>query len=69
MILDLNKEVQPVIKLFLKLHENEGGSVFVETALLIIGVALAVAPFMMSLGTSLGEKVGDIQTQVEQVGE
>ena len=55
-------------KFFLKLHKDQDGSVFVETALLIIGVALAVAPFMMSLGTSLGQKVGDIQTQVEQVG-
>lgn len=51
-----------------KLHVDQGGSVFVETALLIIGVALAVAPFMMALGASIGDKVTEIKDQVEQVG-
>jgi len=51
-----------------KMHNDQGGSVFVETALIIIGVALAVAPFMMALGTTLGGKVEDIKGQVEQVG-
>jgi len=57
-----------MLKLLKKLHCDQKGSVFVETALLIIGVALAVAPFMMALGTSLGNKVEDIKDQVEQVG-
>lgn len=55
-------------ELIKKLHSNQGGSVYIETALLIIGVALAVAPFMMALGSSLGNKVQNIKTQVEQVG-
>lgn len=54
--------------MFLKLHSNQNGSVFIETALLIIGVALAVAPFMMALGATLGGKVEDIKNQVGQVG-
>jgi len=57
-----------MLKLLKNLHCDQGGSVFVETALLIIGVALAVAPFMMALGASLGNKVEDIKDQVEQVG-
>ncbi|MCL5057140.1 MAG: hypothetical protein M1130_03915 [Actinobacteria bacterium] len=51
-----------------KLHSNQGGSVYIEMALLIIGVAMAVAPFIMSLGSTLGGKVQDIKTEVEQVG-
>lgn len=57
-----------MLKLFKKLHHDQGGSAFVETALLIIGIAFAVAPFMMALGTALGGKVEDIKDQVEQVG-
>jgi len=57
-----------MLKVFKKLHAAESGSVFVETALLIIGVAFAVAPFMMALGSSLGDKVEDIKDQVDQVG-
>ena len=56
-----------MLKVFKKLHAAESGSVFVETALLIIGVAFAVAPFMMALGSSLGDKVEDIKDQVDQV--
>ncbi|MFZ5651626.1 MAG: hypothetical protein ACOY4I_12320 [Bacillota bacterium] len=51
-----------------KLHSNQGGSVYIEMALLIIGVAMAVAPYMLSLGSTLGGKVQDIKTEVEQVG-
>jgi len=57
-----------MLKVFKKLHAAESGSVFVETALLIIGVVFAVAPFMMALGSSLGDKVEDIKDQVDQVG-
>lgn len=39
-----------------------------ETALIIIGVAMAVAPFMMQLGSALGVKITEIKGQVEQVG-
>ncbi len=39
-----------------------------ETALIIIGVALAVAPFMMQLGSALGVKIIEIKGQVGQVG-
>jgi Flp pilus assembly pilin Flp len=55
-------------KFIWRLHSNQGGSVYIEMALLIIGVAMAVAPFMMSLGSTLGGKVQDIKTEVEQVG-
>jgi hypothetical protein len=30
------------------LHQDQGGSVFVETALLIVGISLAVAPFIIA---------------------
>ena len=52
-----------------KLHKDQGGSIFVEMALLIIGVVFVVASQMNLLGSALGEKIGDIKTQVEQVGE
>ena len=51
-----------------RLHNDQGGSVFIEVALLIIGVSLAVAPFMTGLGSALGVKIGEIKAQVEQVG-
>jgi len=51
------------------IHRDQGGNVFVETALLILGISLAVAPYMVSLGSTLGGKVDDIRGQVEQVGE
>ncbi len=57
-----------MLKLFKKIHQDQQGSVFIETALLILGVAFAVAPFMFSLGESLGSKVQDIQSEVDQVG-
>jgi len=57
-----------MLRISKNLHNDQGGSVFVETALLIIGIAFAVAPFMMALGTALGDKVEDIKDQVEQVG-
>jgi Flp pilus assembly pilin Flp len=47
---------------------DESGSIFIEVALLIIGVALAVAPFMNGLGSALGCKIDEIKAQVEQVG-
>jgi Flp pilus assembly pilin Flp len=50
------------------LHGGQDGSVFIEAALLIIGVALAVAPFMTGLGSVLSGKVDEIRAQVEQVG-
>ncbi|MCL6612754.1 MAG: hypothetical protein K6T66_14555 [Peptococcaceae bacterium] len=51
-----------------RLHSDQGGSAFVETALIIIGVALAAAPYMMQLGSALGAKISEIKGQVEQVG-
>ncbi len=51
-----------------RLDSDQRASAFVETALIIIGVALAVAPFMMSLGSTLGDKIQEIKTEVEQVG-
>ena len=57
-----------MLKFIRKLHSDQGGSVYIEMALLIIGVAMAVAPFMMSLGSTLGDKIQDIKTEVEQVG-
>lgn len=57
-----------MLKIIERLHADQGGSAFVETALLIIGVALAVAPFMFGLGQALGDKINDIKDQVEQVG-
>ncbi len=57
-----------MLKLLKSLNSDQGGSVYIETALLIVGVALAVAPFMMALGTTLGNKVQDMKNQVEQVG-
>lgn len=56
------------MKLLKRLDCDQGGSVFVEVALLIIGVALAVAPFMLDLGETLGSKVEEIRDEVEQVG-
>ena len=55
-------------KFIRKLHYDQGGSVYIEMALLIIGVAMAVAPYMLSLGSTLGDKVQDIKIEVEQVG-
>ncbi|MFZ5632142.1 MAG: hypothetical protein ACOY40_04780 [Bacillota bacterium] len=55
-------------QMFDKLHQDQGGSVFVETALLIIGIAFAVAPFMFALGAELGGKIEDIKGEIEQVG-
>ncbi|MHB8157419.1 MAG: hypothetical protein ACYDEQ_08520 [Desulfocucumaceae bacterium] len=52
-----------------KLHKDQGGSIFVEMALLIIGVVFVVASQMNLLGSALGEKIGDIKAQVEQVGD
>lgn len=57
-----------MFKLHQQIHYDEQGSVFIETALLIIGIAFAVAPFMFSLGDTLGGKVQNIQYEVEQVG-
>ncbi|MCL6479782.1 MAG: hypothetical protein K6T65_15510 [Peptococcaceae bacterium] len=57
--------MQKMIKM---LNSNQRGSVFVENALIIIGLALAVAPFMMALGSTLGDKIDEIKTEVEQVG-
>ncbi|MCL4441583.1 MAG: Flp family type IVb pilin [Firmicutes bacterium] len=54
--------------LLLRLLKDQGGSIYIESALLIIGIAMAVAPFMMSLGATLGGKVEAIKDQVEQVG-
>jgi len=57
------------LKVFLaRLHRGQGGSVFVEMALLIIGVVFVVASHMNELGAALGSKIGDIKTEVEQVG-
>lgn len=55
-------------KMILRLHRDENGSVFVEMALLIIGVVLVVATHMNGLGSSLGDKIDEIKTEVEQVG-
>lgn len=55
-------------KSILKLHKEQGGSVYIETALLIIGIAMAVAPVMMDLGDTLSDKVTEIKSEVEQVG-
>lgn len=57
-----------MLELVKRLDSDQGGSAFVETALIIIGVALAVAPFMMQLGSALGAKISEIKGQVEQVG-
>lgn len=57
-----------MLSLFKQLHREQAGSVFVETALLIIGIALAVAPFMFALGTEMARKLDDIKAEVEQVG-
>lgn len=57
-----------MLNFLLRIHSNQKGSVFIETALLIIGVAMAVAPFMFDLGQALGDKIDDIKDQVEQVG-
>lgn len=57
-----------MLKLLGDLYREEGGSVFVEAALLIIGVAMAVAPYMMDLGQTLGNKTVEIKNQVDQVG-
>lgn len=57
-----------MLKLLGRLNREQSGSVFVESALLIIGVALAVAPVIMQLGDSLGDKVGEIRSQVDRVG-
>lgn len=54
--------------LLASLHRDQGGSVFVEMALLIIGVVFVVASHMNELGAALGDKIGDIKTEVEQVG-
>ncbi|MCL5058569.1 MAG: hypothetical protein M1130_11405 [Actinobacteria bacterium] len=54
--------------LLASLHRDQGGSVFVEMALLIIGVVFVVASHMNQLGSSLGSKIDDIKTEVEQVG-
>lgn len=51
-----------------KLNSDQQGSVFVETALLIIGLVFVVASHLSSLGSAIGGKVDDIKTQVEQVG-
>jgi len=57
------------LKVFLaRLHRGQEGSVFVEMALLIIGVVFVVASHMNELGAALGDKIGDIKTEVEQVG-
>jgi hypothetical protein len=50
------------------LNKNQQGSVFIETAFLIIGIVFAVAPLIFSLGDTLGNKVQEIQAEVEQVG-
>jgi|GEM_PF-1169732 len=55
-------------KVLKTLHQDQGGSVYIETALLIIGIALAVAPVLMDLGKALGDKVAEIKNEVEQVG-
>ncbi|NTW06148.1 MAG: hypothetical protein HGA27_08550 [Peptococcaceae bacterium] len=49
-------------------NQNQQGSVFIETAFLIIGIVFAVAPLIFSLGETLGNKVQEIQAEVEQVG-
>jgi hypothetical protein len=50
------------------LNMDQQGSVFIETAFLIIGIVFAVAPLIFSLGETLGNKVQEIQAEVEQVG-
>jgi Flp pilus assembly pilin Flp len=54
--------------LFTNLHRDQKGSVFVEMALLIIGVAFVVASHFNELGSSMGGKIDEIKSQVEQVG-
>ncbi|MCL6478987.1 MAG: hypothetical protein K6T65_11315 [Peptococcaceae bacterium] len=53
---------------FTSLHRDRKGSVFVEMALLIIGVAFVVAAHFSELGSAMGGKIDEIKSQVEQVG-
>lgn len=49
-------------------HKNERGNAFVEVALIIIFLALSVAPYLTTLGTTTGGKVQDMTNKVSQVG-
>ena len=56
------------MKILTRLRQEQRGQTFVEIALAIILVVFAVAPFLTSLGGTLGSKVGEITTRISQVG-
>ncbi|MFZ5648131.1 MAG: hypothetical protein ACOY30_10995 [Bacillota bacterium] len=57
-----------MLSIIKKMHRNQRASLYIEMALLIIGVGLAVASQMTTLGSTMGTKITDIKGQVELVG-